>query len=212
MLDPSKPIEHVALRGQRVALEPLSAAHLPGLAAAVSDGELWKLPFTFVPHPDEVPGFLEWARARYDAQLERQFVTVDIATASIVGSTRFMNIDRKHRRLEIGFTFIAESWQRTCVNTEAKYLMLRHAFEAWGCNRVELITDALNLQSRRAIKRIGATEEGILRSHMIMRDGRLRDSVLSSVVKADWPRVRQGLEAMLRVASPVMSGQGIQSP
>ena len=108
-----------------------------------------------------------------------------------------MNIDRAHRRVEIGFTFIARSWQRTYVNTEAKFLMLQHAFEGWGCNRVELITDVLNDRSRRAIARLGAVEEGVLRSHMIMRDGRVRDSALSAIVRADWPRIKFNLQEAL---------------
>ena len=108
-----------------------------------------------------------------------------------------MAINREHRRVEIGFTFIAQRWQRSYVNTEAKYLMLRHAFEEWGCNRVELITDVLNTKSRQAILRLGAKEEATLRSHMIMRDGRIRDSVLYSVIQSEWPRVKAALEAKI---------------
>jgi N-acetyltransferase len=108
-----------------------------------------------------------------------------------------MKIDIDHRRVEIGFTFIAASWQRSCINTEAKYLMMRHAFEAWSCQRIGLITDVLNTKSRRAILRIGATEEGVMRHHMVMRDGRNRDSVLHSVIASEWPRVKAALEAKL---------------
>ena len=199
MLSPAEPIERVELRGKRVALEPLSAEHLPGLAAAITDGQLWSIPVTLVPHPDELSGFLSLAETRSAAQLERAFATVDLASGAIVGSTRFMAINREHRRVEIGFTFIAQRWQRSYVNTEAKYLMLRHAFEAWGCNRVELITDVLNTQSRQAILRLGAKEEATLRSHMIMRDGRIRDSALYSVIRSEWPRVKSGLEAKIAV-------------
>ncbi len=197
MLKPNVPIERVALRGKRVALEPLSAAHLPGLAAAIADGQLWSIPVTLVPHPDELPEFLKQAETRYAAQLERPFATVDLASGAVVGSTRFMAINRDHRRVEIGFTFLAQQWQRSYVNTEAKYLMLRHAFEEWGCNRVEFITDVLNTKSRRAILRLGANEEGVLRSHMVMRDGRIRDSALYSVIESEWPRVKLGLEAKM---------------
>jgi len=203
MLRPNVPIERVGLRGKRVALEPLSAEHLPGLAAAIADGQLWSIPVTLVPHPNELPEFLSQAEARYAAQLERPFATVDLASGAIVGSTRFMAINRDHRRVEIGFTFIAQRWQRSYVNTEAKYLMLRHAFEEWGCNRVEFITDVLNTRSRQAIARLGAKEEGILRSHMIMRDGRVRDSALYSVIQSEWSRVKSGLEAKIAVNETV---------
>jgi len=203
MLSPNVPIERVELRGKRVALEPLSAKHLPGLAAAIKDGHLWSIPVTLVPHPDALPEFLEQAEARYAAQLERPFATIDLASGAIVGSTRFMAINRDHRRVEIGFTFLAQRWQRSYVNTEAKYLMLRHAFEAWGCNRVEFITDVLNTQSRQAIVRLGAKAEGILRSHMIMRDDRIRDSALYSVIQSDWPLVKAGLEAKISANAAV---------
>lgn len=191
--------ERVTLRGRRVALEPLSASHLPGLVTAIRDGQLWTIPVTFVPHSDELDEFLKQAEVRYASQLERQFATVDLESGKVVGSTRFRNIDRDHRRVEIGFTFIAKSWQRSHINTEAKYLMLRHAFESWGCIRVEFIADVLNNASRDAILRLGAREEGVMRNHMIMRDGRLRDPVLHSVVQSEWPDIKQRLEGRMRV-------------
>jgi RimJ/RimL family protein N-acetyltransferase len=197
MLDPRMPVERVALQGRRVMLEPLSVGHLAGLASAIRDGNLWEIPTTAVPDPSDLTPFLSRADARYAAHLELAFATVDVASATIVGSTRFMNINREHRRVEIGFTFIAQAWQRTYVNTEAKYLMLRHAFEVWGCNRVEFITDVLNEKSRTAIRRLGAQEEGVLRKHMIMRDGRQRDSVIHSVVSLEWPAVKSRLQSML---------------
>lgn len=198
MLSPSKPIEKVTLRGRRVLLEPLDEQHRQGLRRAIEDGELWSIPVTVVPHPDDLDGFFEYARSRGEAQLDRVFATIDLATRTIVGSTRFMNINREHRRVEIGFTFIARSWQRTHINTEAKYLMLKHAFETWGCNRVEFLTDALNTRSRQAILRIGAREEGILRQHMIMRDGRLRDSAIHSIIAGEWAAVKQALEQRIQ--------------
>ncbi len=126
------------------------------------------------------------------------FATIEAATGRVIGSTRFGNWEPAHRRVEIGFTFLARSWQRTYANSEAKHLMLRHAFETWRANRVELVTDVLNAKSRAAIERIGAREEGVLRAHMIMRDGRIRDSVVYSIVAAEWPAVREALEAKLR--------------
>jgi RimJ/RimL family protein N-acetyltransferase len=193
-------IERVELRGSRIVLQPLHEGHFPGLARAIEDGSLWEIPVTLVPHPRDLPGFLRDANAQYEAGRELAFATVDLASGDVVGSTRFRSIEAAHKRVEIGFTFIARSWQRTHANREAKYLMLRHAFEQWGVNRVELVTDALNVKSRNAIVRIGAREEGVLRSHMIMRDGRVRDSVVFSIVAAEWPAVKQALLAGLRIA------------
>lgn len=164
------------------------------------DGQLWTIPVTLVPHPDDLESFLSTAQARHAAQQELAFATIDLASGRVVGSTRFMKIETRHRRTEIGFTFIAASWQRSHVNTEAKYLMLRHAFETWNFQRVEFITDVLNTRSRQAILRVGATEEGVMRNHMIMRDGRSRDSVLHSVVVGEWPQVKAKLEAKVAVA------------
>jgi RimJ/RimL family protein N-acetyltransferase len=125
------------------------------------------------------------------------FATVERSSGRTVGSTRFMNIDRANRRVEIGSTWIAPAWQRTAVNTEAKYLMLRHAFETWGCVRVELKTDALNQKSRNAILRIGAKEEGRLRRHVVTWTGRIRDSVYFSILDDEWPGVKARLEEKL---------------
>jgi RimJ/RimL family protein N-acetyltransferase len=125
------------------------------------------------------------------------FATVERSSGRTVGSTRFMNIDRANRRVEIGSTWIAPAWQRTAVNTEAKYLMLRHAFEVWGCMRVELKTDALNEKSRNAILRIGAKEEGTLRRHVVTWTGRVRDSVYFSILDEEWARVKTALESRL---------------
>lgn len=186
-------IERIELPGPRISLQPLAAPHLPGLAAAIRDGRLWELEVTLVPHPDDLPAFLADADRQFAAGRELAFAVIDLASGSVAGSTRFRNISSHDLRVEIGFTFYARSWQRTHVNTHAKYLMLRHAFETWGANRVELATDVLNTASRAAIARIGAKEEGILRSHMIMRGGRVRDSALSSIVRAEWPQAKQSL-------------------
>lgn len=176
-----------------VRLEPLSARHEQGLCDAIRDGDLWTLHVTLVPHPDEIDIFLSNAQKAHALGDGLAFATVDRATGRVAGSTRFMKADEQHRRVEIGFTFLGRSWQRTGRNTEAKLLMLTHAFETLGMNRVELLTDHLNEESRRAILGLGAKEEGLLRSHMIMRTGRVRDSVLYSVVRGDWPEVKQRL-------------------
>lgn len=191
-------VDKLILEGESVRLEPLTQRHVPALAKAIEDGELWKVPVTFVPHPNELSAFVKAADAAFDAGRELAFATVDKRTSAVVGSTRFMSIDTTHRRLEIGFTFLAESRQRTRVNTEAKYLMLSHAFEHWRCNRVELITDVMNTKSRHAIARIGGRQEAVLRHHMIMRDGRIRDSALYALIAPEWPDAKVALEAKLR--------------
>lgn len=191
-------LEKVVLQGQRVRLEPLAPHHRAGLSRAIYDGELWTLPVTIVPHPDDLDTFFEAAESAWSAGRELSFATLDVASDTVVGSTRFRCVDAAHKRLEIGFTFIARAWQRTHINTEAKFLMLRHAFDVLGFHRVELLTDFLNAPSRAAIARIGAQQEGILRSHMVMRDGRIRDSVLFSIIAAEWATVRSELERKLQ--------------
>lgn len=195
-------MEKTVLNGPRIRLEPLSQRHIPGLAGAIADGALCELALTLVPHPDELGEFVRHAEAQRQAGLELGFATIDQASGQVVGSTRFLRIEARHRRAEIGFTFIAASWQRTYVNTEAKYLMLRHAFEQWQLNRVEFITDVLNEGSRAAILRLGAKEEGILRSHMVMRQGRVRDSVMYSITAGEWPQLGARLEAKMAAACP----------
>jgi RimJ/RimL family protein N-acetyltransferase len=171
--------------------------HCAGLQAAIGDGELWKLHVTLVPHMDAVPQFITHAHDAFAKGSELAFATIDKASGRIAGSTRFMRLEFAHRRGEIGFTFLAKTFQRTRINTEAKLLMLTHAFQQWGFNRVELLTDVLNDSSRNAISRLGAQQEGILRNHMVMRDGRVRDSVLYSIIRSEWPAVKQSLRAKL---------------
>lgn len=193
-------IEKIVLQTNLLRLEPLAATHLPGLAAAIHDGALWASPWTTVPHPDRLPDFLAAADAQFVAGRELAFASIDVTTGAVAGSTRFRQIDGQHRRVEIGSTFIARRWQRTHVNTDAKFLMLQHAFDTWRCIRVELLTDVLNSPSRAAIIRLGATEEGVLRSHMRMRDGRLRDSVIHGITAAEWPAVHAALLAKRHAA------------
>ena len=190
-------VTKTVLEGPRVRLEPLEAHHLPALGRAIEDGELWKIPVTFVPKPEDLPEFLAETERTGKYGLQLPFAIVDKERGQIVGSTRFMQIVLDHRRAEIGYTFLSASAQRTHVNTEAKYLMLKHAFEVWGLNRMELLTDVLNAKSRAAIARIGAQQEGILRSHMVMRDGRLRDTVIFGMTAADWPERKGVLERKL---------------
>jgi len=185
------------LEGPTVRLEPLTLDHLDGLCEAGLDPELWKLTVSRIRTREDLQRYLEEALADQRAGSALPFATVWRGTGRVIGSTRFGNASPANRRVEIGWTWLARPWQRTGANTEAKYLMLRHAFERWGCIRVELKTSALNLRSRAAILRIGAREEGILRHHMINEDGSLRDSVFFSLLAEEWPEARRRLEAML---------------
>jgi N-acetyltransferase len=190
-------LEKITLDGRYVRLEPISEAHRAGLCEAVSDGELWNLSVTLVPHVDQMVEFLSNAESDHMNGDGLAFATIDKASNRVAGSTRFMRRSLPHKRIEIGFTFLGKSWQKTPLNTEAKLLMLTHAFECLELNRVEFLTDYLNVNSRRAILRLGAKEEGILRNHMMMPDGRVRDSMLYSIISIEWPGVKQNLRAKL---------------
>ena len=193
-------IEPVRLVGARVILEPLTLDHVPALAAVGLDPEIWRYTTSQVRDAEDMRRYVETALQWQRDGTAVPFATVDRASGRVVGSTRFANIDREHRRVEIGWTWIVPAFQRTRVNTEAKWLMLRHAFETWGCRRVELKTSALNLRSRAAIRRLGAVEEGTLRKHMINADGTARDTVYFSITDDEWPAVRERLAARMRDA------------
>ena len=190
-------VEPLTLKGRYVRLEPLSTEHQAALCEVGLDEELWRWTTTLVRTPEEMRAYIEAALDEQSRGAALPFATVEKSSGRVVGSTRFANIDRANRRVEIGYTWIARGHQRTPVNTEAKYLMLRHAFETWGTIRVEFKTDSLNEKSRRAILRIGALEEGTLRNHMITYSGRLRHSVFYSILDSEWPRVKADLEAKL---------------
>ncbi len=190
-------IEKITLEGEFVRLEPLSIEHKNGLCDAISDGELWDLHVTLVPHIDDINIFISNAQEAFESGDGLVFATIDKEKNKVAGSTRFMKANLDNKRIEIGFTFLGKSWQKTKINTEAKLLMLSHAFETLRLNRVELLTDYLNNTSRQAILRLGAKEEGILRNHMIMPDGRVRDSALYSIIKNEWPGIKQYLEFKL---------------
>jgi len=187
----------VLLEGQHVRLEPLSFGHLDGLCEFGLDEDLWRLTTIQVRTPDDMRVFIEDALRQEKEGTVMPFATVENATGRIAGSTRYLNIDFKNRRVEIGSTWVARPWQRTIVNTEAKYLMLRHAFETMGCIRVELKTDMLNERSQKAILRLGAKQEGIFRKHMVVDGGRIRDTVYFSIIDSEWPEVRTDLERKL---------------
>ncbi len=188
------------LTGPRVRLRPLEAADAPALVAAAADGELWNLPFTVVPSAATVDAWIAGALEGRQAGHVLPFATELVATGQVIGSTRFWKIDARHRKLEIGSTWIAASWQKSFVNTEAKWLMLRHAFDELGCVRVQFTTDEINAKSRAAILRLGAQQEGIVRNERIMPDGRRRNSVRFSIIDDEWAGVREALEARLSLA------------
>jgi RimJ/RimL family protein N-acetyltransferase len=189
----------LTLEGSTVRLEPIRMEHAD-LFWDVAKNDLEDI-FRWIPYSMKTPEDFHKLVAKALDEKERGesvvFATVEQSSGRIIGSTRFMNIDRVNRRVEIGSTWIAPAWQRTAVNTDAKYLMLRHAFEVWGCIRVELKTDALNQKSRNAILRIGAKEEGTLRRHLITWSGRVRDTVYFSILDSEWPEVKARLEAKL---------------
>jgi len=193
--------DKVTLEGNHVLLEPLLPSHRDELIEAISDGELWKLFVTRIPNIEGIDEFIENSILEYANGEGMAFATIDKASGRVVGSTRFMRANLTHKRVEIGFTFIAKSYQKTSINTEAKRLMLTHAFETMHLNRVEFITDYLNHASRNAILRLGAKQEGILRSHMVMPDGRIRDSVIFSITRYESPGVKQNLDFKLGNAS-----------
>jgi RimJ/RimL family protein N-acetyltransferase len=194
----------VTLEGSDVRLEPVQRGHAE-LFWDVAKDDLEDI-FRWIPYamrtPEDFRTLIDRAFAEQDRGESVVFATVERSSGKVVGSTRFMNIDRANRRVEIGSTWIAPRWQRTAVNTEAKYLMLRHAFEVWRCMRVELKTDALNQKSRNAILRIGAKEEGTLRRHLITWTGRVRDTVYFSILDSEWADVKATLQANLAPLTP----------
>jgi len=187
----------VLLRGNHVELHPLSQSHAGDLSAAIAVGDLWKLAVSNLPAPGGMQAYIAEALGLQSAGKALPFALIDKSTGHAVGSTRFGNFEPAHRRVEIGWTWLGTTWQRTAFNTEAKYLLLGHAFESLSLNRVEFKTDLVNDRSRKAILRLGALEEGVLRRHMIVRDGRVRDSVYYSIIAEEWPAVKANLRRML---------------
>jgi len=191
-------IAPVILEGRHVRLEPLAMQHAAGLAGIGLDEDLWKWIPTPVRTADEMSRYVQTALNEQKSGSALPFVLMEKASGRIIGSTRYANIERVHHRVEIGWTWVARHWQRTPVNTEAKYLLLRHAFETLQCIRVELKTDSLNERSRAAILRIGAREEGTFRNHMITASGRIRHTVYFSILDSEWPEVKAQVERKLR--------------
>ena len=187
----------VVLRGRHVVLEPLAREHEAALRDAASDGALWELWFTSVPAPDGVTAYIEGALAMREHHGAMPFVVRDAGDGTILGSTRFCNVEAQHRRLEIGYTWYAQRVQRSAVNTECKLLLLAHAFEQLSCIAVEFRTNSFNFRSREAIARLGAKQDGILRNHMVLPDGTRRDTVVFSILDTEWPAVKKHLQLRL---------------
>jgi RimJ/RimL family protein N-acetyltransferase len=187
----------VTLEGRHVRLEPLSQAHHAGLSTVGLDQELWRWIPAPVRTPEEMSAYIATALDEQSRGVSLPFALIEKSSGRAIGCTRYGNIDRTHHRVEIGWTWVAPAWQRTGVNTETKYLLLRYAFEALGCMRVELKTDSLNEKSRAAILRIGAREEGTFRNHMITVSGRIRHTVYFSILDSEWPAVKSRLQTMM---------------
>ena len=191
-------IKPVILQGSVVRLEPLSIAHVPQLAVAGKDEAIWQ--FMRYGQITTQPGMRRWVSELLRAQAQGTdlpFAVIHLESEVAIGATRYLEIRQAHRALEIGGTWYALDFQRTAVNTECKYLLLRHAFEELGCLRVQFKTDVRNERSQRALERIGAVKEGVLRKHMILPDGFIRDSVYYSILDSEWQQVKARLEAML---------------
>lgn len=192
----------VTLRDRGVRLEPLALSHEPGLAAAAADGELWKIRVTSVPEPGEVRSYIETALQGREQGHRFAFAVVDDNSGKVLGTTSYHDIAPSVRRLEIGYTWYAKSVQRTHVNTSAKLLLLAHAFGTLGCHVVGWRTDNFNFASQRAIERLGAKKDGVLRGHALRRDGTIRDTVMYSMRSGEWPEARAQLLYLLEQHAP----------
>jgi N-acetyltransferase len=194
-------IAPVTLEGYGMRLEPLSPDHGEALQAAVSDGRLWELWFTRVPEPQAVAGYIADALAGQKAGHMLPWAVRELGTGTVIGSTRYHDIIPEIDRVEIGYTFYAKHWQRTHVNTVCKLLLFEHAFDALGCRVVGLRTDNFNFTSQRAVERLGAKKDGVIRHYGARRDGSVRDTVIYSVLAQEWPDVRRHLELKLTRAA-----------
>ena len=186
-------IEPTTLVGRYIILRPPSIEDIDGLSIAARDGEIWNNRFSQFPNLNEIEKYIQEMLDLSSKGLILPFITIHKSSNTIVGTTRYLNIDYENHRLEIGHTWIAKSWRKTYVNTEAKLLMLQYAFEKLTCIAVEIRTDVLNTVSRQAIQRLGVKQDGILRHHKIMRDGRIRDTVCYSIIKPEWKQVKENL-------------------
>ena len=181
------------LVGRYIILRPPSIEDIDGLSIVARDGEIWNNRFSQFPNLNEIEKYIQEMLDLSSKGSILPFITIHKSSNTIVGTTRYLNIDYENHRLEIGHTWIGKSWRKTYVNTEAKFLMLQYAFEKLACIAVEIRTDVLNTVSRQAIQRLGAKQDGILRHHKIMKDGRIRDTVCYSIIKPEWKQVKENL-------------------
>jgi RimJ/RimL family protein N-acetyltransferase len=191
-------VKPAVLTGKHVRLEPMTKEHIPGLAEIGAGQTFWDfMLYGDINTADDMRKWVLDILAREKKGTDLPFTVIHLASRRVAGATRYLNIESQHRGLEIGGTWYGTEFQRTVVNTECKYLLLRHAFETLGCIRVQLKTDLRNERSQKAIERIGAVKEGVLRNHMILPDGRIRHSVFYSIIDTEWPRVKKRLEEMM---------------
>ena len=186
-------LEEVELTGDKVVLAPLRPSHKHALIAAASDGKLWDLWYTWVPSHSDIDDYIAISQSQKGNNTALPFVVLDKSTGKVIGTTRYLNADPENKRLEIGSTWYAKSYQRSGINTECKYLLLRNAFEKLDCIAVEFRTNWFNYASRNAILRLGAKEDGVLRSHKLDRNGVIRDTVVFSILRHEWPTVKKSL-------------------
>jgi RimJ/RimL family protein N-acetyltransferase len=192
-------VNPVTLFGKFVRLEPLTLSHVPDMLTAAQDESIWRyMLYSTIRNEAQMHAWVEDMLERQEAGADLPFAVIHLASGRVAGATRYLDIRPPHRSLEIGGTWYGTEFQRTAVNTECKYLLLRHAFETLACIRVQFKADARNERSLRAMERIGAAREGILRNHMILADGTFRDSVYYSIIDTEWPRVKAGLEEKLK--------------
>jgi RimJ/RimL family protein N-acetyltransferase len=184
-------VKAVVLYGRTIALKPLSEDYVPALARIGRDGEIWEyLPYGPLTSESKLLEHVRWLLHRAELGIDLPFVVIDLTSQEPIGCTRYLDLSRNHKRVEIGGTWYGTAYQGTAVNTEAKYLLLQHAFETLGCIRVQFKTDRRNIRSQNALEKIGAVKEGVLRSHMILPSGKLRDSVYYSIIEPEWPAVK----------------------
>lgn len=190
--------ESVTLAGRLVSLQPLSESHVPDLTAAGQDASIWQyMPYGLIQTEDQMRAFVREMLSRQRQGTDMPFAVVLRKTGLAIGCTRYLGMEPRHKAVEIGGTWYGTPHQRTGVNTECKYLLLRHAFEVWACNRVRFITDLRNKRSQRALERVGAVHDGVLRNHMIMPDGYVRSSVIYSILRDEWEIVKSKLERLM---------------
>lgn len=191
-------LEPITLQGQHVCLEPLEMRHFEALLGVSGDPEIWRfMSFGQLSTPERLRGWIESIQHEPEQGLGLPFAIVQRESGQVCGSTSLYQVNPQHRRLELGRTWLGRAFWRTAVNTESKYLLLCHAFEGLGANRVEIKTNSQNFRSQRAIERLGATREGLLRSYSVWSDGSVRDTVMYSIIRSEWPQVKKRLEDLL---------------